>query len=60
LAESAVVEGKVNHAVGQGSAAAQAFHIFKVPPMHLGSGCDQRLSASLATSEAEYLMARVY
>ena len=33
-------------------------HIFKVPSMHLGSGGDQRLSASLATSEAEYLPAR--
>jgi hypothetical protein len=43
--------------IRRGSAAAQAFQIFKVPSMHLGSGGDQRLSASLATSEAEYLMA---
>ena len=59
LAEGAVVEGEVNYAIGLGSAAAQAFHIFKVPSMHLGPGGDQRLSASHATSEAEYLMASV-
>jgi hypothetical protein len=59
LAEGAVVEGEVNHAIGLGSAAAQAFQIFKVPSMHLGPGGDQRLSASLATSEAEYLISSV-
>jgi hypothetical protein len=59
LTEGAVVEGEVNHAIGLGSAAAQVFQIFKVPSMHLGPGGDQRLSASLATSEAEYLMASV-
>ena len=59
LAEGAVVEGEVYHAIGLGSAAAQALHIFKVPSMHLGPGGDQRLSASLATSEAEYLIASV-
>jgi hypothetical protein len=36
--EGAVVEGEVNHAIGQGSAAALAFDIFEVPSMHLGSG----------------------
>jgi hypothetical protein len=40
LAEGTVVEGEVNHAVGLGSAAAQAFHIFQVPSMHLGPGGD--------------------
>jgi hypothetical protein len=52
-----VPEGGMDDGIRRGSAAAQAFQIFKVPSMHLGSGGDQRLSASLATSEAEYLMA---
>jgi hypothetical protein len=59
MAEGAVVKGEVNYAIGLGSAAAQAFQIFKVSSMHLGPGGDQRLSASLATSEAEYLMASI-
>src|ERR1700722_8971857 len=59
LAEGAVVEGEVDHAIGLRSAAAQALHIFKVPSMHLGPGGDQRLSASLATSKAEDLMASI-
>jgi hypothetical protein len=60
LAEGAVVEGEVNHAIGLGGAAAQAFHIFKVPAMHFGPEGEQRLSASVASSEAEHLMASVH
>ena len=54
-----VDEGGVDHAIRHGRAAAQAFQVFEVASMHLGTGGDERLGARIRASEAEHLMARV-
>ena len=52
-------EGGVDHAVRGGGSAAQAFQVFEIAAMHLGTGGDKRLGAGIRASETEHLMARV-
>jgi len=49
----------VNHAIGSGRSAAQAFQVFKSTSMHLGTSGDKRVGARFWASEAKHLMARI-
>ena len=54
-----VNEGRVDHAVRQLRALAQAFEVVNIAAMHLGSRGRKRLGAGLRAGEAQHLMARV-
>ncbi len=57
--EKSWLKARVNHAIRHGCSTAQAFQVFKIASMHLGTGSDERLGARIRASKTEHLMARV-
>jgi hypothetical protein len=49
----------VNHSIRGGCCLAQAFEVFEVASMDLGTGGGERFCARIAASQSEDLMARV-
>src|SRR5690348_10077414 len=57
--ECTVIESTVNHAIRLRCSAAEAFRVFKTPPVHLGSSGDERLGADIRPRQSDHLMTRV-
>jgi len=54
-----VDKGGVNHGVRQGCSAAQAFQVFQIAPVHLGSGGDKGPGARIGAGETKHPVARI-
>jgi len=52
--EKIVNKGGMNHGIGRGRAAAQAFQILQIAAMHLGACSSNRLGGCFGTREAEH------
>ena len=54
-----MIEGAVNHSIRFGRPAPQAFRVFKISLMHLGSRGNERPGAGVGPGQSEHLMTRV-
>src|ERR1700722_19148287 len=52
-----MVKGRMNHAIRQGRATAQAFEVFQRASMRLSAGICERLCTLIGTSQPDHLMA---